>query len=313
MFGTKLKKIKEIIPGDLIKSAIFGIDVSKITSIGTGGKSICLINIKSRKDLLEIVEVLLKNNIEFVVIGSGTNILFNDGYMDIILLKLCGEFDYLKVSSSGEIFVGAAYNLQKFVVSAAKFGQDFSFLAGIPGTLGGAVVGSSGTKIVNINNFVKKIKYLSIESKKVEEKTTELNSNNYGYRYFNIPDLIPGSGVLTDTVLKGNLLGRGIIFKKIRENIKKKKLKQPLNTKNLGCFFKNPEGYSLSAGEMIDKCGLKNFWYDSARISEKHANFIENYKNAESKDVYILSKIIKDFVKDKFNKELLYEIRMIGF
>ncbi len=309
MNGTKLKKIKSIMPKDLIRSAIFGIDASKITSIGTGGRSICLINIESRKDLLSIVKVLLKNNIEFVVIGSGTNILFNDGYIDIVLLRLCGEFDYLKVSSSGEIFVGAAYNLQKFVVSSAKSGQDFSFLAGIPGTLGGAVIGSSGTKIVNINNFVKKIKYLSVESKKVEEKTTELNSNNYGYRYFNIP----GLSVLTDIVLKGNLLGSGIIFKTIRENIKKKKLKQPLNTKNIGCFFKNPEGYPLSAGEMIDKCGLKNFLYDNARVSEKHANFIENYKNAKSKDVYVLSKIIKDFVKDKFNKELLYEIRMIGF
>ena len=70
-------------PKDLIRSAIFGIDALKITSIGTGGRSICLINIESRKDLLSIVKVLLKNNIEFVVIGSGTNILQNSKKLSI--------------------------------------------------------------------------------------------------------------------------------------------------------------------------------------------------------------------------------------
>jgi UDP-N-acetylmuramate dehydrogenase len=310
MFETKLKKIKEIIPEDLAGSAVFGINTSEITSIKTGGRVICLINIESRKNLLRMVKVLLKNDIRFTVIGSGTNILFNDGYMDMILLKLCSAFDYLKINSSGEIFAGAAYNLQKFVISSAKFGQDFSFLAGIPGMLGGAVIGSSGTGVININNFVKEIKYLSIEgNKEVKEKTAKLDLNNYNYRYFNVPGLC----VLTDVSLKGDLLDSSIIFNKIRKNIKEKKLKQPFNTKNLGCFFKNPEGFSLSAGEMIDMCGLKNFWYGGARVSERHANFIENYEKAESKDVYILSKIIKNFVKNKFNRELLYEIKLVGF
>ena len=64
---------------------------------------------------------------------------------------------------------------------------------------------------------------------------------------------------------------------------------------------------------MIDKCGLKNFSYGGARISSKHANFLENHSNASSKDLLILSKIIKYFVKSSFNKELEYEVRMIGF
>ncbi|MCL4376956.1 MAG: FAD-binding protein [Actinobacteria bacterium] len=305
----KINRIREIILEIFPGNVIFDVDASLLTSIRTGGQCMCLINVKNRKDLHKIIKILLDNEIVFHVIGDCTNILFNDGYIDVVLIKLCGDFDYVNLESSGSISAGSACNVQKFVVQAAKYDQDFSFMAGIPGSIGGAVIGSSGTKDSSLNSFIKKIRYLAAKDNKVIEKTLELDNANYGYRYFNIPDLI----VLTDIVLKGNLLDKSIVLEKVRENIRNKKLAQPFNTKNLGCFFKNPPNCTLSAGEMIERCNLKNFFYGNARVSDKHANFIENYENARSGEVYILSKIIKDFVRSKFNKELDYEIELIGF
>ena len=291
----------------MIKKEI-NFDVSSLTSIGTGGKCLYFLKIENRKSLLDTITKLTADSVKFIVIAGGTNMLFNDGFLNIAVLKLGKEFNYLQFAKAGKIIAGAACNLQKFIVDCARHGYDFSFLAGIPGTVGGAVMGSSGENDNSLNDYLQKIKYVAVNKNKVEDKTIEIK-NACQYRFFNVADL----AVLTDIILQGEKEDRELIFKKIRENIKIKKAKQPLNSKNAGCFFKNIKGCHLRTGEMIDKCGLKNFSYGGARISNKHANFLENHSNASSKDLLILSKIIKYLVKSDFNKELEYEVRMVGF
>jgi len=290
------------------ENMVLNFDVSSLTSIGTGGKCLYFLKIENRKSLLATVTKLTENSIKFILIGSGTNILFNDGFLNIAVLKLGKEFNYLQFAKTGKIIAGAACNLQKFVVDCARHGYDFSFLAGIPGTVGGAVIGNSGGNGNSLNDYLQEIRYFAVNKNKVEDKTIEIK-NVSQYRSFHVADL----AVLTDIILQGEKEDGVLIFKKIRENIKIKKASQPLNSKNAGCFFKNIKGCHLRVGEMIDKCGLKNFSYGGARISSKHANFLENYSNASSKDLLILSKIIKYFVKSRFNKELEYEVRIIGF
>jgi len=299
---------KEMFEKIFEENMVLNFDVSSLTSIGTGGKCLYFLKIENRKSLLDTVTKLIENSVKFIVIASGTNILFNDGFLNIAVLKLGKEFNYLQFAKAGKIIAGAACNLQKFIVDCARHGYDFSFLAGIPGTVGGAVMGSSGASNNSLNDYLQKIRYVAAGKNKVEDKTIEIK-NACQYRSFHVADL----AVLTDIILQGEKENRELIFKKIRENIKIKKASQPLNSKNAGCFFKNIKGCHLRTGEMIDKCGLKNFSYGGARISNKHANFLENHSNASSKDLLILSKIIKYFVKNGFNKELEYEVRMIGF
>jgi len=299
---------KEMFEKNFQENVVLNFDVSSLTSIGTGGKCLYFLKIENRKSLLDIITKLTVNSLKFIVIAGGTNILFNDGFLNIAVLKLGKEFNYLQFAKAGKIIAGAACNLQKFIVDCARYGYDFSFLAGIPGTVGGAVMGNSGGNDNSLNDYLQKIRYVAVNKNKVEDKTIEIK-NASKYRFFNVADL----AVLTDIILQGKKEDRELIFKKIRENIKIKKASQPLNSKNAGCFFKNIKGFYLRTGEMIDKCGLKNFSYGGARISSKHANFLENYSNASSKDLLILSKIIKYFVKNSFNKELEYEVRMIGF
>jgi UDP-N-acetylmuramate dehydrogenase len=299
---------KEKFAKNFQENGVLNFDVSSLTSIGTGGRCLYFLKIENRKSLLDAVIKLTENSVKFTVIAGGTNILFNDGFLNIAVLKLGKEFDYLQFAKTPKITAGAACNLQKFIVGCARHGYDFSFMAGIPGTVGGAVMGNSGGNKNFLNDCLQKIRYVAVNNNMVEDKTIEIK-NASRYRYFHIADLT----VLTDITLLGKKEDRELIFKKIRKNIKIKKASQPLNSKNAGCFFKNIKDCNLRTGEIIDKCGLKNFSYGGARISNKHANFLENYSNASSKDILILSKIIKYFVKSGFKKELEYEVRMIGF
>jgi len=303
------EEIKRVIKDTELDNIIFDVDTSELTSIKTGGRALCYFVADKIRDLKKMIETCMKNQIEFMVIGDGTNILFSDKYIDLVLLKLGRDFDYLEFSDGNKIIAGAAYKLLKFVVAAAVRGYDFSDLSGIPGTIGGSVMGNSGSKYKGICAFVERVSYISNKGGNIREETIGLSDGDFGYRHFYIPDLI----VLTRIVLNTGKSDRNNILEKIASSIKNKKLTQPVNVKSSGCFFKNIPGCSESTGELIEKCALKGFIYGGARISDKHANFIENFDNASSEDIFILSKIVKDIVMDKFKIELEYEVKVVGF
>ncbi|MBE3093313.1 MAG: UDP-N-acetylmuramate dehydrogenase [Chloroflexi bacterium] len=303
------EEIKRVIKNTELDNIIFDVETSELTSIKAGGMALCYFIADKMSDLKKMIETCMKNQIEFMVIGDGTNILFSDKYIDLVLLKLGRDFDYLEFSDGNKIIAGAAYKLLKFVVAAAVNGYDFSDLSGIPGTIGGSVMGNSGSKYRGICDFVERVSYISKKGGNIREETIGLSDGDFGYRHFYIQDLI----VLTRIVLNTGKSDRNNILEKIASRIKNKKLTQPVNVKSSGCFFKNIPGCSESTGELIEKCGLKGFIYGGARISDKHANFIENFDNSSSEDIFILSKIVKDIVMDKFKIELEYEVRVVGF
>jgi len=304
------EEIKRVIKDTKLDNIIFDVDTSELTSIKAGGgRALCYFVADKMRDLKKMIKTCIKNQIDLMVIGDGTNILFSDKYIDLVLLKLGRDFDYLEFSDENKIIAGAAYKLLKFVAAAAARGYDFSNLSGIPGTIGGSVIGNSGSKYKGICDFVERVSYISNKGGNIIEETIGLGDDDFGYRHFYIPDLI----VLTRIVLNARKSDRNNILEKIASSIKNKKLTQPVNVKNSGCFFKNIIGSHESTGELIEKCGLKGFIYGGARISDKHANFIENFDNASSEDIFILSKIVKDMVMDKFKIELEYEVKVVGF
>src|SRR3972149_9352542 len=171
---------KEIFDKNFQENVVLNFNVSSLTSIGTGGKCLYFLKIEDRKSLLDTVTKLTENSVKFIVIAGGTNILFNDDFLNIAVLKLEKEFNYLRFAKDGKIITGAACNLQKFIVNCAKYGYDFSFLAGIPGTVGGAVMGNSGGNDKSLNDYLQKISYIAVNKNKVEEKTIEIKN---AYRY----------------------------------------------------------------------------------------------------------------------------------
>ncbi len=286
------------------KNAKFSYGISKANTLGVGGKVHFYFIAESVNLLKKAVKLSYLEKVPVIVIGSGTNILFNEGFLDILLIKLGNYFKKIEVFPNGEIKVGAACNLGKFIVKAAIRGSDFSFLAGIPGTIGGAVKGNSGTKDFSICKCVKRIEYISIDGKLME---IDIDKDMHDYRKL----LIKNISVITSIILKGKKGHKKNIFDSIRQRIKQKKNSQPLNTKNAGCFFKNPDGDS--AGKLIEESGLKGFRYGGAAISKKHANFLINYDNASAEDIFILSLIVNEIVRDRFGINLQNEVKMIGF
>jgi UDP-N-acetylmuramate dehydrogenase len=292
----------------LLKNAEVYKNLADLTTTGSGGKCLCFVSVHSKSKLLKLVKELIRKSIKFMVIGDGSNIIFGDGLHKYVVLKLEGELSYLEFMKDDLIRAGAGYNLQKFMVKAARNGYNFSFLGGIPGTIGGAVLGNSGTASTGINNYVEAIDYLSKYGEKIEKKHLKLKPGNVQYRSLHIDN----TSIITDITIRGKKSGKHDIFHEIRSKIKQKKRNQPTNTKNAGCFFKNPANEGLKAGELIDSCRLKGFSYGGARISEKHANFIDNFNNTSSKDIYVLSKIVRDSVKEKYGVELEYEVTLVG-
>lgn len=302
-------RIKKIIEKASLRNLNFNVNISNFTSLKVGGIGLCLAVADNMSELKEILGTCLENKIQFAIIGDGTNILVNDGYLNLVFIRLGKDFDYLNVTGDNKILVGAAYKLPGFVMKACHWGYDFSFLGGIPGTVGGAVIGNSGDSKVGICNFVKKLRGVFLEGNSLKEKVIDITDKDFGYRFLNIPDML----VVTDIFLRTEILDKKLVSAKIKNRIKDKKMKQPINAESAGCFFKNPSDLSQSAGELIEKSGLKGFIYGGARISVKHANFIENYKNATAEDILSLSKIAKATVYEKFNIKLEYEVKIIGF
>lgn len=304
----KIEKQK-IIKETGIRKLFFDVGVSRLTSLGVGGLGFCLAIADSRDELRRVLTTCLKHRFGFIVIGDGTNIVVNDAYIDLVFIKLGKEFDYIRLVDHGNILAGASCKLSKLVMKASILGFDFSFLSGIPGTVGGAIVGNSGDKSQGICSSVRKLSGFFLENGSFEEKTIEITSKNFGYRFFDLPGLL----VLTDILLEPEKLSSELVLEKIRTKIDERRRKQPLKVKNAGCFFKNPSYFSKTAGELIEECGLKGFIYGGARVSFKHANFIENFRNATAKDVVDLSRIIMGMVAKNFGLRLEYEVKMVGF
>lgn len=309
MPGSKTEKIRQLVKYLGSDNVIFNRKAAELTSIKTGGKVLCYFIADTKEELKKIVRFCNDNGIYYMMIGDGTNILFNDRYLDLVLIKLGKDFKYVDFSSKDRISVGAGFRLFRMVVLAADKGYDFSELSGIPGTVGGAVIGNSGTGDKCICDFIEKMTYISTVSGDIEEKDVILKKSDFGYRDLYLPDVL----VLTAIVFKTRRCDRDEIFNKVRGRIKKRKLSQPTGTYNAGCFFRNVRGAGESSGSLIEKCGMKGFVYGGARVSQKHANFIENFNNASSEDIFVLSNIVKDKVMEKFKVRLEYEVKIIGF
>lgn len=301
-------KIKRIAGGLGLKKVVFDCDTSKLCSIGAGGRSAALIIVEDTEKLLSLIEVLEKSNIKYLILGGGTNVVFEGGPMEHVLIKLGRSFGGINMEPEKKIEAGAALGTSNLAMKAARHGFDLTFLAGIPGTIGGAICGNSGTSGQWIAGCISRLKYISRDGNRpvlAECSGKEIRS---GYRYFYIPDLIAVVSVILGPRTGDPL----VLLSKISRNIIKRKSSQPIGSKTSGCFFKNPAGDARSAGALIEECGLKGFSYGGARVSAVHANFIENFKNASPEDIIVLSRIIKSKVIERYGIDLEYEVKLIG-
>ena len=274
------------------------------TSLRIGGPADVFCSPDNTEDLKKVISISKKYNIPFWVIGNGTNLLILDSGIRALVIKLNKGFKKIEFSDK-IVKVGAGVSLaylSKMALDRELSGLEFT--CNIPGTLGGAIINNAGFKEDCMENVIQDVTFLTGENK--IERTSKSNLN-FNYRKCNLKD--KSVVILEATLLlkKGN---REEIELKMKENIKIRETKQPLDKFNAGSIFKNPPGYY--AGELVEKVGAKGLSWGKAEISLKHANFIINNGDASSGDVLYLIEEIEKRVKKNFGIRLEREIEILG-
>lgn len=271
------------------------------TSFKIGGNANFFIKVYNQNALFEVMRIIKKYKLKYLIIGEGTNILFSDKGFNGVVIKLMGSFRRIK--NYENIFLcGAGTTIGHFLNKAMKMGYGGAeFLAGIPGSLGGAVKGNAGAFGHAISEIVERLIILDLQ---LEKRIVPRDEVVFGYRYSNIAK----GAIIMAVELKMKKSPRKIIQEKIKNYLETRGEKQPRGF-SAGSFFKNP--LPLSAGQLIEECGLKGLRIGDAQVSEKHANFIINLGQAKAQDVIRLMKIIKAQVKKMKRINLQPEVRII--
>ncbi len=276
--------------------------LSKYSTFRIGGPARYLIEVSDPKDLKRAIEKALEINLKFLVIGGGSNILFSSEGYDGMVIVFNSSNNFLIDDNLIEVNASVSLN---YLVNKLDIYTGLEWAVGIPGTLAGAINGNAGAFGGEISDSIKKVKVLEVEDKKIIEREFSKEDCNFGYRksiFKNNHDLIITSAILE--LKKGNTEE---IKQKIKNNLSKRILKQPKGF-SIGSIFKN--GDNFSAGELIEKAGLKGKQIGDAKIAEDHANFIINLGSATSDDVLSLMEIIKKEVEEKFLIKLEEEIKI---
>lgn len=280
--------------------------MSKHTSFRIGGPADYFVKAKSIDEIKFVLELCNKNSIPLTIVGNGTNLLVSDkGIRGIVLKPELNDFAVKRTKDRAKIIVGSSFPVGKLSNIAVKEElTGVEFLAGIPGTIGGAIRMNAGAYGKEMKDVVISTKYMERNGK---VKKIDLKDHKFEYRnsIFSKLDVI-----ILETTLELHYGEKEQISNTVNEYMKSRMEKQPLDLPNAGSTFKRKG--DLITAKMIDECGLKGYRIGDAAVSEKHAGFIVNLGNATCKDVIELTNYIKEKVKEKFNQDIELEILMIG-
>jgi UDP-N-acetylmuramate dehydrogenase len=279
--------------------------LKKHTTFKIGGPARLFFRPDNLEELQQVVNNARKRALKIFILGAGSNLLVVDQGIRAAVIKLDSPAFRKTAKSKNILEAGAGKPLNQLLAYCRAQGlSGLEFLAGIPGTVGGALVGNAGislgAKKLAIGDLVESVRVLDYNNKIKILKRQKLK---FGYRKSNLARYIILSACF-------KLIPRG--KREVRDNIAgylvRRKNTQDYSRPNAGCIFKNPQGDS--AGKLIDGCGLKGEKIGGAMISCKHANFIVNAGDASARDVLYLMKFIKREVKKKYNIVLEPEIKV---
>tara|TARA_B100000287_G_scaffold433738_1_gene496204 strand:- start:1728 stop:2663 length:936 start_codon:yes stop_codon:yes gene_type:complete len=297
---------QEYIAQKFSKRVLINQSMKKHSTFGIGGKAKVLFLPKQRLEIKEMLKYSMKNNINIMFIGSGSNLLISDKGFDGILISLKRAFKHIEFSDNGDIVAGAGVMLGRMVNQAIrrKF-KGLESLVGVPGTLGGALFMNAGAYGTEISKCFVSAKLMNMAGDEIEVLK---ESVGFSYRASEFPE----DCLLLEARFKCEIGDIDKIKKNKATFSLSRKTNQPLSFRSAGSIFKNPSN-DLAAGYLIDKAGLKGVCKGGAMISDKHANFIVNLGSAKSSDVIYLIKLIREKVLSDFDVLLKLEIKLIGF
>jgi UDP-N-acetylmuramate dehydrogenase len=259
--------------------------------------------VHAEEELAQLTAFARAQGLPFIVLGNGSNVLVSDKGFEGMVLRLGGTFAEMRFEGE-TVTAGSGLRLAALVKACSeKALAGTEGLAGIPGTVGGALVTNAGTALGTIGEAVQQVEVLSGTG---SVQRLERSVLGFGYR----TSRLEGMTILR-AVLHLKKHPKNDILTKINDVMLRRSNTQPIGAWNAGSVFKNPP--NDSAGRLIEACGLKGLRFGEAQISEKHANFIINVKQAKAADVAERIAIADQKVKERFGIELALEIKLIGF
>ncbi|MHB9145182.1 MAG: UDP-N-acetylmuramate dehydrogenase [Symbiobacteriia bacterium] len=278
--------------------------LSRHTSFRIGGPAELFVQVRSTLDLARALRFASDSQTPVHLLGSGTNVLVADEGIRGLVLKLDDEFK--EVSWDGpQVTAGAAVPLIGLARRATDMGlSGLEFGAGIPGSLGGAVVMNAGTYLGCIGDVTRRVWLMDARGELAEVSKDEMG---FGYRT-SLLSREPRIVCKVEMVL--SLGDREVMTTGLKEHLKRRAATQPLSFPSAGSCFKNPPGDY--AGRLIEAVGAKGWRSGGAQVSELHANFLVNTGHATAKDVLALMERVKAAVRAQFGVELEPEIKIWG-
>lgn len=302
--------------------------LAPLTTFKIGGPARFFTEVSSEEELIEALQYARDNDVQFFILGGGSNILVSNEGFDGLVIKMqdtkC-EIQKNKIEVSAGTSLGSVVNL---AMQNGLTGLEWA--AGIPGTVGGAIRGNAGIPLGCVADNVESVKTIVIASG--AKKTFSNKDCQFDYRssIFKENDDL----VIISAVLKLKDGDREEISKKIKEIIEKRSRAVHPNPKepSSGSFFKNPKvdnseliasfekdtgqkviDGKIPAGWLIDELGLRGKKMGGVMVSEKHGNFVINLGAGKAQDVVMLASLIKMKVRNQFGVQLKEEVQYVGF
>src|SRR6185503_1785035 len=287
--------------------------LSAYTTFKLGGPCKGLIHCQTPEELIEAVRELHEQRVNFILMGGGSNLVVCDAGLDCHVIRYYSQIPYVQ-EDNGKISVSGSTILDDLVVHAAELGlEGINTCSGIPGTVGGAVVGNAGAFGKQIGDVITKATLLSKDG---VLKTVTAQELGFSYRHSKLKET---NDIVVEATLSLKEGDTAELLKEREDLLKLRHEKHPDLAKEpcAGSFFRNIEPTSKAerrqaTGYFLEQAGGKKLKAGGAYIYSKHANIIIKGKNCSAKDVFELSQKMAALAKEHFNLDLVREVRFVG-
>lgn len=285
-------------------------EMSAHTTFRTGGKADIFVEINTSAQLSKVLVVLQAEgfsylNEDFYLLGNGSNVLVSDKGIRGVVLHLSNKYTHIVVNET-KLVCEAGASLAQVAHKACENGlTGFEFAAGIPGSIGGAIVMNAGAYGGEMRQVVERVLLMTPGGKLIEKSGAEMN---FAYRHSLVKEQ---PLIVLEVTLALTLGNKDEIQAKMEELACKRREKQPLEYPSAGSTFKRPEGYY--AGKLIEEAGLRGFSVGGAQISEKHCGFVINKNNASAADIQALIMEVQRRVFASAKVRIEPEVILLGF
>ncbi|MFM9965271.1 MAG: UDP-N-acetylmuramate dehydrogenase [Planctomycetaceae bacterium] len=275
--------------------------LAPLTWMNLGGPAQFFLEPRNQAELQAVVICCHENGIPIHVLGGGSNLLIRDEGVSGAVIRLANA-SFAELTLDGTTLrAGSGALLSQAISISVRAGlAGLEVLAGIPGTVGGALKGNAGGRSGEISETARSVTTLTAKGEVITRTGDDLS---FVYRSSNITEPF---------ILEGTFQLRADDPDEITTRMRKlwimKKATQPLSDQSAGCIFKNPRGQS--AGALIDQAGLKGTRMGGAEISDRHANFVVTHAGCKSEDVLRLVDLVRSKIAEQFGVELELEIQV---